>query len=474
MAKAAKRAFVCNECGADYPRWQGQCSACHAWNSITEVRLAAVSSSSRSERLSGYAGDAGISKVQKLSDISLDELPRFSTGFLEFDRVLGGGVVPGSAILIGGNPGAGKSTLLLQVLCKLSEQMKTLYVTGEESLQQVAMRAHRLGLPTGNLNMLSETSIEQICLIAEQEQPKLMVIDSIQVMHMADIQSSPGSVAQVRETAAYLTRFAKTRGVAIVMVGHVTKDGSLAGPKVLEHCIDCSVLLDGDADSRFRTLRSHKNRFGAVNELGVFAMTEQGLREVSNPSAIFLSRGDEVTSGSSVMVVWEGTRPLLVEIQALVAPTSLGTPRRAVVGWDPSRLSMVLAVLEAHCGVRLGGHDVYLNVAGGMRIHEPAGDLAAAAALVSSLANAPLPADAVFFGEVSLSGAVRPVAQSATRLKEAAKLGFNRAIVPDTARSELAEPSLKVTDVGSLAGLVADIAARGKTPRLVKTGGQDG
>jgi DNA repair protein RadA/Sms len=305
VAKAPKRAFVCNECGADYPRWQGQCSACHAWNTITEVRgVAASPSVARNERLSGYAGNAGVAKVQKLSDISLEELPRFSTGFKEFDRVLGGGVVPGSAILIGGNPGAGKSTLLLQTLCKLAEQMKTLYVTGEESLQQVAMRAHRLGLPTGNLNMLSETSIEQICMIAEEEQPKLMVIDSIQVMHMADIQSSPGSVAQVRETAAYLTRFAKTRGVAIVMVGHVTKDGSLAGPKVLEHCIDCSVMLDGDADSRFRTLRSHKNRFGAVNELGVFAMTEQGLREVSNPSAIFLSRGDEITSGSSVMVLW--------------------------------------------------------------------------------------------------------------------------------------------------------------------------
>ena len=252
MAKGVKRAFVCNECGADYPRWQGQCSACHAWNTITEVRLASTSSSSRNDRLTGYAGNAaGVSKVQKLSEISLEELPRFTTGFKEFDRVLGGGVVPGSAILIGGNPGAGKSTLLLQTMCLLSREMKTLYVTGEESLQQVAMRAHRLGLPTDSLNMLSETSIEQICLTAEQEQPKLMVIDSIQVMHMADIQSSPGSVAQVRETAAYLTRFAKTRGVAIIMVGHVTKDGSLAGPKVLEHCIDCSIMLDGDADNRF-------------------------------------------------------------------------------------------------------------------------------------------------------------------------------------------------------------------------------
>lgn len=338
MAKAPKRAFVCNECGADYPRWQGQCSACHAWNTITEMRIAASPQVARNERLSGYAGNAGVSKVQKLSDISLEALPRFSTGFKEFDRVLGGGVVPGSAILIGGNPGAGKSTLLLQTLCKLAEGMKTLYVTGEESLQQVAMRAHRLGLPTANLNMLSETSIEQICQIADEEKPQLMVIDSIQVMHMADVQSSPGSVAQVRETAAYLTRFAKTRGVAIVMVGHVTKDGSLAGPKVLEHCIDCSVLLDGDADSRFRTLRSHKNRFGAVNELGVFAMTEQGLREVSNPSAIFLSRGDEITSGSSVMVVWEGTRPLLVEIQALVDHFDdvQPAPRCGGAGTEPS------------------------------------------------------------------------------------------------------------------------------------------
>ena len=401
MAKAPKRAFVCNECGADYPRWQGQCSACHAWNTITEVRLAASPTVARNERLSGYAGSAGVAKVQKLSDISLEELPRFSTGFKEFDRVLGGGVVPGSAILIGGNPGAGKSTLLLQTLCKLAQQMKTLYVTGEESLQQVAMRAHRLGLPTDNLNMLSETSIEQICLIAEEEQPKLMVIDSIQVMHMADVQSSPGSVAQVRETAAYLTRFAKTRGVAIVMVGHVTKDGSLAGPKVLEHCIDCSVLLDGDADSRFRTLRSHKNRFGAVNELGVFAMTEQGLREVSNPSAIFLSRGDEVTSGSSVMVVWEGTRPLLVEIQALVDHSMMANPRRVAVGLEQNRLAILLAV-----------------------------DLALLLAMVSSLRDRPLPQDLVVFGEVGLAGEIRPVPSGQERISEAAKHGFRRAIVP--------------------------------------------
>ncbi|ELM3735476.1 DNA repair protein RadA [Edwardsiella piscicida] len=451
MAKAVKRAFVCNECGADYPRWQGQCSACQAWNSISEVRLAAASAAGRSARLSGYAGDAGsLSKVQKLSEISLEALPRFSTGFTEFDRVLGGGVVPGSAILIGGNPGAGKSTLLLQTLCRLSQQMKTLYVTGEESLQQVAMRAHRLGLPTEGLNMLSETSIEQICLIAEQEQPKLMVIDSIQVMHMADIQSSPGSVAQVRETAAYLTRFAKTRGVAIVMVGHVTKDGSLAGPKVLEHCIDCSVLLDGDADSRFRTLRSHKNRFGAVNELGVFAMTEQGLREVSNPSAIFLSRGEEITAGSSVMVVWEGTRPLLVEIQALVDTSMMSNPRRVAVGLEQNRLAILLAVLHRHGGLQMADQDVFVNVVGGVKVSETSADLALLMSLVSSLRDRPLPQDLVIFGEVGLAGEVRPVASGQERIIEAAKHGFRRAIVPHANVPKKAIPNMTVYGVKKL------------------------
>ncbi|MCG8709856.1 DNA repair protein RadA [Brenneria sp. 4F2] len=452
MAKAVKRAFVCNECGADYPRWQGQCSACHAWNTITEVRLAAASSSSRSDRLTGYAGEsAGVSRVQKLSEISLEALPRFSTGFQEFDRVLGGGVVPGSAILIGGNPGAGKSTLLLQTLCKLSEQMKTLYVTGEESLQQVAMRAHRLGLPAQNLNMLSETSIEQICLIAEQEQPKLMVIDSIQVMHLADIQSSPGSVAQVRETAAYLTRFAKTRGVAIIMVGHVTKDGSLAGPKVLEHCIDCSVLLDGDADSRFRTLRSHKNRFGAVNELGVFAMTEQGLREISNPSAIFLSRGDEITSGSSVMVVWEGTRPLLVEIQALVDQSMMSNPRRVAVGLEQNRLAILLAVLHRHGGLQMSDQDVFVNVVGGVKVTETSADLALLLSLVSSLRDRPLPQDLVVFGEVGLAGEIRPVPSGQERIAEAAKHGFKRAIVPHANMPKKPPANMQVFGVKKLA-----------------------
>ncbi|HCT6310794.1 DNA repair protein RadA [Proteus mirabilis] len=450
MAKAAKRAFVCNECGADYPRWQGQCSACHAWNTITEVRLAATPSA-RNDRFSGFAGDAkGISRVQKLSEISLEALPRFSTGFKEFDRVLGGGVVPGSAILIGGNPGAGKSTLLLQTMCRLAAEMKTLYVTGEESLQQVAMRAHRLGLPTTELNMLSETSIEQICLIATQEQPKLMVIDSIQVMHMADIQSSPGSVAQVRETAAYLTRFAKTNDIAIIMVGHVTKDGTLAGPKVLEHCIDCSVMLDGETDSRFRTLRSHKNRFGAVNELGVFAMTEQGLREVSNPSAIFLSRGDEVTSGSSVMVVWEGTRPLLVEIQALVDHSMLSNPRRVAVGLEQNRLAILLAVLHRHGGLQMSDQDVFVNVVGGVKVTETSADLALLLSLVSSFRNRPLPRDLVIFGEVGLAGEIRPVPSGQERIAEAAKHGFKRAIVPNANMPKKNPPDMKVYGVKKL------------------------
>lgn len=449
MAKPAKRAFVCNECGADYPRWQGQCSACNVWNSITEIRLAAASSS-RSDRFSGYAGEGGVSKVQKLSEISLEELPRFSTGFKEFDRVLGGGVVPGSAILIGGNPGAGKSTLLLQTMCKLASQMKTLYVTGEESLQQVAMRAHRLGLPTEHLQMLSETSIEQICLIAEQEQPRLMVIDSIQVMHMADIQSSPGSVAQVRESAAYLTRFAKTKGVAIIMVGHVTKDGSLAGPKVLEHCIDCSVLLDGDSDSRYRTMRSHKNRFGAVNELGVFAMTEQGLKEINNPSAIFLSRGDEITSGSSVMVLWEGSRPLLVEIQALVDHSMLSNPRRVAVGLEQNRVALLLAVLHRHGGLQMADQDVFVNVVGGVKVTETSADLALLLSLVSSLRDRPLPEDLVVFGEVGLAGEIRPVPSGQERISEASKHGFKRAIVPHANVPKKSIPNMQVFGVKKL------------------------
>ncbi|MDD2344180.1 MAG: DNA repair protein RadA, partial [Tolumonas sp.] len=301
MAKS-KVAYVCNECGAESARWQGQCSECKAWNTITEVRLGPSATTNKMQR-TGYAGEL-TSKVQTLAEVSLAELPRISSGYKELDRVLGGGIVPGSAMLIGGHPGAGKSTLLLQTMCSLADRMPVLYVTGEESLQQVAMRAHRLGLPNDKLRMLSETSVEQICHLALQEKPAVMVIDSIQVMHVADVSSSPGSVSQVRESAAHLTRFAKQHQVAIFMVGHVTKDGALAGPKVLEHCVDCSVLLEGDADSRYRTLRCQKNRFGAINELGVFAMTSQGMKEVSNPSAIFLNRGEAESPGSVVMVIW--------------------------------------------------------------------------------------------------------------------------------------------------------------------------
>ena len=429
MAKAPKTAYVCSDCGAEYSKWMGQCKECYAWNTISEIRLVSAKESKKNDRFSGYAGETS-GKVQALSEISLQEVPRFSSGFNELDRVLGGGVVPGSAILIGGHPGAGKSTLLLQVMCGLSKEIPTLYVTGEESLQQVAMRANRLGLPTEYLKMLSETSVEHICNIADQEKPQIMVIDSIQVMHLSDIQSSPGSVSQVRECASFLTRYAKTRQVAIIMVGHVTKDGTLAGPKVLEHAIDASLLLEGESDSRYRTLRSQKNRFGAVNELGVFAMTEQGLREVKNPSAIFLSRSDELVSGSSVVVLWEGTRPLLVEIQALVDHSMLANPRRVAVGLDHNRLSLLLAVLHRHGGLQMSDQDVFVNVVGGVKVTETSADLALILALISSFRNRPLPQDLVIFGEVGLAGEIRPVPSGQERISEAAKHGFKRAIVP--------------------------------------------
>ena len=454
MAKAPKTAYVCNDCGAEFSRWQGQCSACKAWNTISEVRLISASNSTKNDRFSGYAGETR-AKIQTLSEISLQETPRFTSGFKELDRVLGGGIVPGSAILIGGHPGAGKSTLLLQVMCGLAKNMTALYVTGEESLQQVAMRANRLNLPTDRLNMLSETSVEQICNLADQLKPKIIVVDSIQVMHLSDIQSSPGSVAQVRECASFLTRYAKTRQVAIIMVGHVTKDGTLAGPKVLEHAIDCSLLLEGEADSRFRTLRSHKNRFGAVNELGVFGMTEQGLREVKNPSAIFLSRGDEQTPGSSVMVLWEGTRPLLVEIQALVDHSMLANPRRVAVGLEQNRLALLLAVLHRHGGLQMSDQDVFVNVVGGVKVGETGADLALLLALISSFRNRPLPQDLVVFGEVGLAGEIRPVSSGQERISEAAKHGFKRAIVPFANKPKSAVENMEVFTVKKLADALA-------------------
>ena len=454
MAKAPKTAYVCNDCGAEFSRWQGQCSACKAWNTISEVRLISASNSTKNDRFSGYAGETR-AKIQTLSEISLQETPRFTSGFKELDRVLGGGIVPGSAILIGGHPGAGKSTLLLQVMCGLAKNMTALYVTGEESLQQVAMRANRLNLPTDKLNMLSETSVEQICNLADQLKPQIIVVDSIQVMHLSDIQSSPGSVAQVRECASFLTRYAKTRQVAIIMVGHVTKDGTLAGPKVLEHAIDCSLLLEGETDSRFRTLRSHKNRFGAVNELGVFGMTEQGLREVKNPSAIFLSRGDEQTPGSSVMVLWEGTRPLLVEIQALVDHSMLANPRRVAVGLEQNRLALLLAVLHRHGGLQMSDQDVFVNVVGGVKVGETGADLALLLALISSFRNRPLPQDLVVFGEVGLAGEIRPVTSGQERISEAAKHGFKRAIVPFANKPKSTVENMEVFTVKKLADALA-------------------
>ena len=426
MAKS-KTAFVCNDCGADFAKWQGQCAECSAWNTIKEVRLGATAKNL--DHFQGYSGGAP-SRVVPLADINLEELPRFSSRMEEFDRVLGGGFVPGSVVLIGGHPGAGKSTLLLQTLCHLAEQHSALYVTGEESLQQVAMRAQRLGLPTQKLQMLSATDVDAVIAAADQVQPKTMVVDSIQVMHHAEISSAPGSVSQVRESAAAMTRFAKQSGTVLILVGHVTKDGSLAGPKVLEHMIDCSIMLEGSHDSRFRTLRGTKNRFGAVNELGVFAMTEQGLKEVTNPSAIFLQRAEEISSGSVVMVVWEGTRPLLVEIQALVDDSSLGNPRRVAVGLEQNRLAMLLAVLHRHGGIMAGDQDVFVNVVGGVKIVETSADLALLLALVSSFRDRPLPRELVVFGEVGLAGEIRPVPSGQERLREAAKHGFKRAIIP--------------------------------------------
>lgn len=428
MAKAKSRiAFVCSQCGSDFSKWQGQCTDCGGWNTLTEFRIPSDSAPSGA-RGGGYTGKA--SEVQLLSDVNLESIPRVSTGMGEFDRVLGGGLVPGSVVLIGGHPGAGKSTLLLQVMCRLAQRMSALYVTGEESPQQVALRAQRLDLPAGKLQIFSETNVESICMTAATHKPAVLVIDSIQVMRREDVNSAAGSVSQVRESAASLTRFAKQTNTVVLMVGHVTKDGSLAGPKVLEHMVDCSIMLEGSNDSRFRTLRGIKNRFGAVNELGVFAMVDSGLKEVKNPSAIFLSRNEDQSSGTLVMVVWEGTRPLLVEIQALVDDSQFGSPRRVTVGLDQNRLSMLLAVLHRHAGLQMGDQDVFVNVVGGVRVLETGADLALLLAVVSSFRDQTLPRDLIAFGEVGLSGEIRPVPSGQERLMEAAKHGFKRAIVP--------------------------------------------
>ena len=425
MSKA-KIAYVCNDCGSEYTKWQGQCNDCGAWNTLSEIRISTATQ--RGGQLVSYSGSKD--EIKLLKDVDLLTIPRINSGFDEFDRVLGGGLVAGSAVLIGGNPGAGKSTLLLQIMSSLSNNFSTLYITGEESIQQVAMRAKRLALPSKKLQLATETNIESVISIAQKYKPKVMVVDSIQVMHTQDLQSAPGGVSQVRECAAYLTRFAKQSNTIVFLVGHVTKDGSLAGPKVLEHMIDCSLLIECSSDNRFRTLRGQKNRFGAVNELGVFAMTEQGLKEVKNPSAIFLSRPDTDNPGSVVTVLWEGTRSLLVEIQALVDDSQSSNPKRLAVGLDQNRLSMLLAVLNRHGNIGISSSDVFVNVVGGIKAFETGVDLALVLAVVSSFRNLNLPDDLIVFGEVGLSGEIRPVTSGQERLQEAKKLGFKKAIIP--------------------------------------------
>lgn len=450
MAKQ-KTAFVCNDCGADLSKWQGQCPECGQWNTIQEIRLGKAVTT-RAVSSTGYAGVS--SEILTLGSINLEDQPRFSSGVGEFDRVLGGGLVPGSAILVGGHPGAGKSTLLLQTMCYLSHRMDALYVTGEESLQQVALRAKRLGLVADSLKMFSETRLESIEAIIEQMRPSVLVVDSIQVMSTDFIESAPGSVSQVRECAARLTRIAKQTGMVLFLVGHVTKEGAIAGPKVLEHMIDCSIMLEGSSDTRYRTLRGIKNRFGAVNELGVFAMLEKGLVEVKNPSAIFLSRGEESMPGSVVTILWEGTRPLLVELQALVDATQGNYPKRVALGLDQNRLSMLLAVLHRHGGIHLGDQDVFVNLVGGVKTTETGTDLSTIAAIISSLRSRALPQDLVVFGELGLSGEVRPVPSGQERIQEARKHGFKKALVPVGNKPRQAIDGMEVVLIKTLPDLL--------------------
>ena len=426
MAKA-KVNYSCSACGAQVSKWAGQCPDCEAWNTMVEI---VTQSAPRSGRFAGYAGSGGAVQVQQLSEVTPDDVARTPTGIGEFDRVLGGGMVPGSVVLIGGDPGIGKSTLLLQTLAALGLRYSTLYVSGEESPQQISLRAHRLKLPTDSMRLLPETKVEGIIETALRERPQVLVIDSIQTIYTEQLQSAPGSVAQVRESAAQLVRYAKQSGTALFIVGHVTKDGQLAGPRVLEHMVDTVLYFEGDSGSRYRVIRAFKNRFGAVNELGVFAMTELGLKEVSNPSAIFLSRHEQEVSGSAVMVTVEGSRPLLVEVQALVDESHLNNPRRVTVGLEHNRLAMLLAVLHRHGGIATHDQDVFVNVVGGVRVTETGADLAVLLSVISSLRNRPLPERMVVFGEVGLAGEIRPVPNGQDRLKEAAKHGFTRAIVP--------------------------------------------
>ena len=427
-AAKSRTAYVCAECGAEHGKWQGQCGECGAWNTLTQIVLESAASAPPAARRGSWAGQVEPPKITALKDVLQHEDQRTTTGIGEFDRVLGGGLVEGAVVLIGGDPGIGKSTLLLQALASMAGRLPALYVTGEESLAQVAGRAARLGLPLDGLSALAETGVERILEQAATMRPKLLVADSVQTLWTETLTAAPGSVSQVRESAARLVRFAKETGTAIFLVGHVTKEGGIAGPRVLEHMVDAVLYFEGDGGSRFRVLRAFKNRFGAVNELGVFAMGDKGLREVPNPSAIFLS-GSGHQPGSCVMVTREGTRPLLVEVQALVDASPLSNPRRVAVGLEQNRLAMLLAVLHRHGGIMVGDQDVFVNVVGGIRVQETAADLPVLLAVLSSLRDRPLPEKTIAFGEVGLSGEIRPVPNGEERLREAATHGFKRAIV---------------------------------------------
>ena len=439
MAKT-KSVFVCNTCGAQSSKWAGQCSACGAWNALTETVVVAHPAALRA----GPRSAAMSARPQPLEAIEPDRIARLATGSTELDRVLGGGLVAGSVVLLGGDPGIGKSTLLLQALADISQRAPALYVSGEESADQIALRAKRLGVKAGPLHLLTDNQVEQIIAAAEELKPSVMVVDSIQTVFTELLQSAPGSVAQVRESAAQLVRFAKRSGVALFLVGHVTKEGALAGPRVLEHMVDAVLYFEGDSSTSFRIVRAVKNRFGAVNEIGVFAMSDGGLREVGNPSALFLSRQNESVAGSVVLATQEGTRPLLVEVQALVDQSHIANPRRVCVGLDNNRLAMLLAVLHRHAGIATFDQDVFVNVVGGVRVLEPAADLATLAAVVSSLRNRPLAKGLVVFGEVGLSGEVRPVQRGQERIREAAKLGFHRAVVPKANMPKKADADIQL------------------------------
>lgn len=438
-----KTAFCCQNCGSLHPKWSGQCANCFAWNTLVEE----VEKNSPTKNI-GYTGT--ISKLTKMSDVVLQAIPRHTSGSAELDRVLGNGLILGSAVLLGGDPGIGKSTLLLQTIAHLSQTFKTLYVTGEESLQQVTLRAKRLSLADNHLWLLADTHIGSILHHAQQEKPNILVIDSIQTMQIEELSGAPGSVSQVRESAMRLVQFAKQTETALFLVGHVTKDGHLAGPRVLEHMVDTVLYFEGEADSRYRMIRAVKNRFGAVNELGIFAMTETGLKEVSHPSAIFLSRHSQQTPGSVIMATKEGTRPLLVEVQALVDQSHAPNPRRLSVGLDAQRLVLLLAILHKHTGIHVHDMDVFLNVVGGLQITEPAADLPTVLAILSSFRNRVLPPDLIVFGELGLSGEIRPVASGQERLKEAAKHGFKMAIIPKGNDIKKSIPHMKIFPVQQL------------------------